>query len=58
MKKLISISPEAISYIEEIAKSFGSKHKFSQAIEKIIDEHRKSISISQMQNDIKELKNG
>jgi hypothetical protein len=57
MKKLISVSPQTIDYIESIAISYGSKHKFSAAIEKIVEDHRKSTSIVQMQQEIKELQN-
>lgn len=40
MKKLIVLKPSSIEYVESIAFSLGGNRKFSEALEKIIEEHK------------------
>lgn len=55
LKKLISISPHCVEYIESIEKTLGG-NKFSMAIEKICDEHSRMKEINQLKKDIQEVK--
>lgn len=58
MKKLVSLSPEAINFLRDYAKlKFGtSEYKFSAAIEMLIDDYKKLSTQKEIKKEIKELK--
>ena len=57
MNKLVSLTPENISYIKETADLLGGNHKFSMALNKLIDEHRELKKLNDIKKEILSLKN-
>jgi hypothetical protein len=56
MNKLVALSPQNIAYVENKASLFGKKHKFSEALNFIIEEHKKMKSLSEIKNEILSLR--
>lgn len=54
--KLVSLTPENLDYVNTRALVFGRDHKFSEALNKIIDEHKKMRSLSDIKNEILSLR--
>lgn len=56
MNKLVSLSPENVSYVANKANLLGKMHKFSEALNSIIDEHKKMRSLVEIKNEILSLR--
>lgn len=58
MKKLVSLSPSVIEYVNQFSKlNYGTGKKFSESLNRIVLDHMNLKDLKEVKKDIMELKN-